>query len=164
MSPRVVLVGLPGAGKSVVGRLLADRLGVPLVETDDLVAGDAGVAEVFLDLGEEAFRERERAAVATALTTDGVVVLGGGAIEGDDVRASLAAVPVVFLDVADRVGMRRAGLDAPRAVAVGSPRAAYRALAAARRPFYEDVAAVRVDTSELSPEQVADAVLGALHA
>lgn len=162
MSPRVVLVGPPGAGKSVVGRVLADRLGVPLLETDDLIAGGGSVAEVFLDLGEDAFRERERAAVAQALATDGVVVVGGGAIEDTDVRESLAAVPAVFLDVVDRVGMRRTGLDAPRSVNVGSPRAAYRTLAAARRPLYEGATRGRVDTSELSPEQVADEVLAVL--
>ena len=81
--PVLVLVGPPAAGKSTVGRLVADRLGMPFTDTDDLVVQRAGkpVSEVFVDDGEEAFRELEAAAVADALATaGGLLALGGGAV------------------------------------------------------------------------------------
>src|SRR6185312_16202754 len=78
--PRVVLVGPPAAGKTTVGRLLADRLSVPFVDTDDLVVARAGkpVSDIFVDDGEEEFRRLEADAVVEALTRDAVVALGGG--------------------------------------------------------------------------------------
>ena len=83
MKPRVVLVGAPGAGKSTVGRLLADRLGVSFRDTDDDVELAAGksIGDIFVDDGEPAFRALERDAVALARTVhDGVLALGGGAV------------------------------------------------------------------------------------
>ena len=77
----VVLVGLPGAGKSKVGRLLAERLGVDHIDTDALVVEREGrpIADIFATDGEAAFRVMETEAVADALTHDAVVSLGGGA-------------------------------------------------------------------------------------
>jgi shikimate kinase len=79
-APVLVLVGPPGAGKSTVGRLLADRLGVPFRDTDADVVEVAGkpIAEVFIDDGEEHFRALESAAVLRALAEhSGVLSLGG---------------------------------------------------------------------------------------
>lgn len=75
----VVLVGLPGAGKSKVGRLLAERLGVDHIDTDALVVEREGrpIADIFATDGEAAFRVMETEAVADALTHDAVVSLGG---------------------------------------------------------------------------------------
>ena len=77
----VVLVGLPGAGKSKVGRLLAERLGVDHIDTDALVVEREGrpIADIFATDGEAAFRVMETKAVAEALTHEAVVSLGGGA-------------------------------------------------------------------------------------
>ena len=68
-APRVVLVGPMGAGKTTVGRLLAERWGVPFVDTDDVVEQTEGrtVSDIFVDSGEEHFRALERAAVGRAL-------------------------------------------------------------------------------------------------
>jgi shikimate kinase len=165
--PLLVLVGPPGAGKTAVGALVAERLGVALTDTDALLAEEAGrsVGELFVDVGEERFRDLEDAAVAAAFTAPGVLALGSGAVEHgapllDRYRADGGTV--VFLDVSLTAGMRRMGLNAPRSVTLGSPRAQFSSMAAQRRPAYEAVAAVVVDTSELTVEQVADAVLAAL--
>ena len=79
MSPAVVLVGAPGAGKTTVGDALATRLGVPFADTDRLIELAEGqtVGDIFIQSGEDHFRERERAVVRQALVEQvGVVALG----------------------------------------------------------------------------------------
>ncbi len=81
--PAAILIGPPGAGKTTVGALLADRLGVAYLDTDASVEAVAGkpVADIFVEDGEPAFRKLEHEAVAAALGGhDGVVGLGGGAV------------------------------------------------------------------------------------
>ena len=165
--PVLVLVGPPAAGKSTVGRLVADRLGVPFTDTDDLVVQRAGkpVSEVFVDDGEEAFRELEAAAVADALATaGGVLALGGGAVLAAGTRARLAGHPVVFLSAEVPAAASRVGLNRDRPLLLGNPRAQLRALLETRLPLYEEVAVATVRTDDRTPDEVADAVLAALPA
>lgn len=154
MSPRLVLVGPPGAGKSTVGSALAEALGERFVDTDVVVADGRDVTEAFVDLGEAEFRRRERAAVAAALAAGGVVAVGAGAVEDPATRAALRGLPVVFLDVSVAAGFQRSGLNVPRPVTVASPRPVYRSLAAERRPRYLECARWTVDTSDLGVTEV----------
>lgn len=165
MSPLVVLVGPPGAGKTTVGALLATRLGVGFRDTDADVEVAAGstVAEIFVDAGEQRFRELERDAVRTALAdSSGVLAIGGGAVVGAGIRAALGDHPVVFLDVDMHDAVRRVGLSRDRPLLLANPRAQLKRLLDARRPLYEEVASVTVTTGGRSPEQVADEVVAAL--
>lgn len=163
--PAVVLVGPPGSGKTTVGAVLAERLGVTLRDTDEDVARQAGksVSEIFVEDGEPRFRELEAAAVRAALTDhDGVLSLGGGAVVDPGTRALLTGRPVVFLDVPLADAVRRVGLDAPRPLLAVNPRQRWRALMEERRPLYLEVARAVVHTEGRDPEQVAQAVLDAL--
>ncbi|UGY90380.1 shikimate kinase [Streptomyces gobiensis] len=163
--PAVVLVGPPGAGKTTIGALLAQRLGVGMRDTDTDIEETAGkpIPDIFLDQGEPHFRELERQAVRTAVTEhDGVLSLGGGAVMDASTRALLAGLPVVFLDVALADAVRRVGLDAPRPLLAINPRQQWRTLMEQRRPLYTEVARAVVSTEGRSPEEVAEAVLDAL--
>ncbi|WUH94713.1 shikimate kinase [Streptomyces sp. NBC_00433] len=163
--PAVVLVGPPGAGKTTVGRILADRLGVGYRDTDADIEAAAGspIPDIFIDQGEPHFRDLERTAVRDALAGHGgVLSLGGGAIMDETTRALLRGLPVVFLDVGLHAAVRRVGLDAPRPLLAVNPRQSWRDLMEKRRPLYTEVARVVVGTDEGTPEDVAEAVLHAL--
>ena len=162
MAPRVVLVGVPGSGKTTVGTLLAQRLGVGFRDTDHDVEVTVGkpVPDIFVDSGEPYFRELERTAVATALRDhDGVLALGGGAVLDEGTRALLLDQPTVWLQVGAAAGAKRVGLDVPRPVLLGNVRGRLAALVAERAPLYAEVARLTVDTDGLDPQAVADAVL-----
>ncbi|MBE8475231.1 shikimate kinase [Streptomyces justiciae] len=165
MSPRVVLVGPMGVGKSTVGQLLAERLGVGYRDTDDdiVAAQDRTIAEIFVDEGESAFRAIEKAAVLRALTEhDGVLALGGGAILDDDTRASLAGLPVVYLSMDVEEAVKRTGLNTARPLLAVNPRKQWRELMEARRHLYEQIATAVVATDGRTPEEVTEAALDAL--
>ncbi|MEJ7629126.1 MAG: shikimate kinase [Nocardioidaceae bacterium] len=160
-SPRVVLVGPPGAGKTSVGALLASRWGVTLVDTDQVIETEQAttVSDIFVDQGEAVFRGLEEAAVADALTThDGVLAVGGGAILSDATRARLDGQRVVFLDVGLAASAGRVGLGLTRPLLLGNVRGQLKTLLDARRPLYTQVASAVVATDALSVAEVADEV------
>ncbi|WP_317442272.1 shikimate kinase [Streptomyces collinus] len=163
--PAVVLVGPMGVGKSTVGRLLAERLGVGYRDTDDdiVAAEDRTIADIFLDEGEPAFRAIEKRAVAAALAEHaGVLALGGGAVLDADTRALLAGHRVVYLSMDVEEAVRRTGLNVARPLLAVNPRKQWRELMEARRHLYEEVATAVVPTDGRTPEEVTQEALDAL--
>ena len=163
-APVVVLMGPPGAGKSTVAAELADLLGVPTADTDALIEAREAMAipDIFVERGEQHFRAVEAEVVADALACfEGVLALGGGAILAAETQAALAGHRVVFLDVGLREAVRRTGLDQPRPLLALNPRGAWLQLMQARRPIYERLASLHIDTSELSPREVAQRIAAA---
>ena len=157
----IVLVGPPSAGKTSVGLLLAAELGVPFADTDDLVAAAAGkpVGDIFIEDGEQVFRELERGAVARGLDAvgpeGGVLALGSGAVLDPDVRRMLAGQVIVYLEAGFATVAKRIGMDRPRVVIPGNPRGRLRAMLEERRPVYAGLASVTVATDDMAPEEVA---------
>lgn len=165
--PVVVLIGPPGAGKTVVGQELATRLGTSVHDTDAAVEAGQGraISDIFVQDGEDAFRALERAEVLRALADEaGVVSLGGGAVMQDEVFRALreGGHRVVFLDVTIADASRRVGFDASRPLLVVNPRASWTRLMNARRPTYEELATIRVDTGGRTPAEIADEVVDRL--
>lgn len=167
----LILVGLPGAGKSTVGPLVASALGVPFLDLDLEIERRTGrtVAAQFLTEGEAAFRAREAALSAELATASGqgaamVLAPGGGWLANVDASAPLRRVGrLVYLRVAPAVALTRLG-EARRGrplLAGDAPLAALEALLARRRAAYE-TADHTVDVDALTPAEAAAAVVAAL--
>ena len=147
--PRAVIVGVPGAGKTSVGRSLARSWQVDFRDTDadvEVLAGKS-VSDIFVDDGESRFRELEKDAVARALTEhEGVLALGGGAILDDSTRTLLADHVVVWLNVGLADATKRVGLSSARPLLLGNVRSTMLRLMQEREPFYREVATISIET------------------
>jgi shikimate kinase len=154
----VVLVGNPGSGKTTVGKTLARQLGVSFRDTDRDVetAQGASISDIFVEQGEQQFRELERDAVATALLEhDGVLAVGGGAVLSSETRAQLKTATVAYLKVGLAAAMQRLHMNRSRPLLVGNVRGRWQQLAQDREPLYLDVATFSVDTDNRTPQEVA---------
>ncbi|WP_416063523.1 shikimate kinase [Rhodococcus indonesiensis] len=168
MTPRAVLIGPPGAGKSTIGRRLAQALDLPLLDTDAEIERTTGrtIPDIFGTDGEPAFRRIEEEVVADALARhDGIVSLGGGAILSERTRALLQDRTVIYLEISVAEGLRRTGTNTTRPLLAGAdPAAKYRELMRRRRPLYRQAATIRVRTDGRSPGRVVQQVLAKLEA
>lgn len=161
-SPQIVLIGPMGVGKSTVGRLLAERLGVAFLDGDAVVVEREGreISDIFIDEGEEYFRDLERRLTLELLAEqDGVLALGGGAPIQEAVGAALEGLPVLFLDVGIADAAKRIGFDGSRPLLAVNPRASWVRMMNERRPVYEGLARWRVDTAGRTPEDIADEIV-----
>ena len=167
-APKAVLVGLPGSGKSTIGRRLAKALGVDLLDTDAAIEQQTGrtIADIFANDGEQEFRRIEEDVIRVALAEhDGVVSLGGGAVTSPGVREALVGHTVIYLEINANEGVRRTGGTTVRPLLAGPDRAAkFRALMATRVPLYRRVATIRVDTNRRSPGAVVRHIVSRLQA
>ncbi len=168
MTPRAVLIGLPGSGKSTCGRRLARILALPFADSDNLVEGSTGrtVQQIFADSGEPAFRELEAAAIDLALHEfSGVLALGGGALGSARTRAEIlsSGVPVVVLRARLATLGARVGDARTRPLLRADPARRLAELETERAPLYAELATLTVDTDGRTPGQVAATVAARLH-
>jgi shikimate kinase len=165
MTLHAILIGPPGSGKTTVGAALAAELGVAFTDTDARVEAVAGkpVSDIFIEDGEAAFRELERAVVADAIAgSHGVVGLGGGAVLDPHTQQRLAGQPVVYLRTSFAELAKRVGMDRPRPLLIGNPRAQLKELLDQRLPTYDRLAWLTVDTDGREPAEVAEHIAAAL--
>jgi len=165
--PRVLLIGMMGAGKSTTGQLLADRLGWPYFDSDVEVERQTGrtVPEIWKADGEGAFRAEETRVLSQAIASDkpSIVAVAGGAILDPANRALIrGAGLVVWLRADVSVLAARVGDGAGRPLLESGPEAALGRLSTVRAPLYADLADVVFDVGRLSPTQVTDLIVAAL--
>ncbi|MDT5159993.1 MAG: shikimate kinase [Mycobacterium sp.] len=158
MAPRAVLIGLPGSGKSTIGRRLAKALDVSLLDTDAAIEETTGrtIADIFATDGEPEFRRIEEDVIRSALQShDGVLSLGGGAVTTQGVRDALSGHMVIFLEISAAEGVRRTGGSTVRPLLAGGDRGEkFRKLMAERVPLYRQVATMRINTNRRNPGAV----------
>ncbi len=161
-------MGLPGAGKSTIGRRLAKALDVEFLDTDAAIEARAGrtIADIFATDGEPEFRRIEEEVIREALAEHpGVLSLGGGAVTTPGVRDALAGHPVVFLEISAAEGIRRTGGSTARPLLAGPGRAEkYRELMSQRVPLYRRLATIRVNTNRRNPGAVVRYIVSRLEA
>ena len=158
----VVLVGFMGAGKTTVGGLVADSLGLPFIDSDALIEERLGrrIRDVFAVEGEERFREIEHATIAELLAGPDIVLsVGGGALGDARTRAALRDATVVHLHVSYAESMARVGSDSGRPML---QRADLEDLYRARLAVYDEAADLTVATDGRTAGAVADDVLDRL--
>lgn len=163
----VLLIGMMGAGKTTVGRLLAQRLGAAYLDSDAEIQRRTGrtVPEIWHSDGEAAFRAEEAYALADAVrrAERTVVSVAGGAVLDAANRAVIrGGGTVVWLRARPETLAERVGAGEGRPLLDGDPAGNLRRLESERRPYYAELADVVVDVDEIGPEQVAEAVLEAV--
>lgn len=158
----IVLIGFMGAGKTTVGGLLAEHLGMPFVDSDAVIEASEGLAvrEIFATRGEAEFRRVEAATITRLLAgPDAVLAVGGGALTTAEVRAALLGHQVVLLDVAFEEALERVASDPGRPML---HRPDLSGLYDRRQDDYREAAHVAVPVSGRSPREVVADVLAAL--
>jgi len=167
MTPKAVLIGLPGSGKSTIGRRLAKALGCALIDTDAAIEERTGrrIADIFAVDGEAGFRRIEEQVIREALQShDGILSLGGGAVTSPGVRDALAAQTVVYLEISAAEGIRRTSGNNLRPLLAGPDRESkYRGLVTDRVPLYRRVATIRINTNRRNPGAVVRYIVGRLN-
>ena len=165
--PRLILIGPPGCGKSTVGAALALKLTIDFIDTDVAIESSYGhkISDIFVDKGEEFFRDLEFDTLGKSLMVqDCVLSLGGGAPIAQRAQDILktAKAPIFFLDVSLAVAAPRVGFNRDRPLLLGNPRAQWQSLAETRRPIYESLASFIIKVDAMSVEEVVDAIVAKL--
>jgi shikimate kinase len=167
MAPRVILIGPMGSGKTTIGSLLAEKLGLSFRDTDHLIEEqeEKTVSQIFLDQGEDAFRAIEKRVLREELLTDGTVLsLGGGAPISMDAQSALRAIAshIIFLDISLSTVAPRIGFNRDRPLLLNNPRGQWQTLMEARRPIYEAIADATINVDDKSEEEIVTIALSSL--
>ena len=159
----VVLIGPPGAGKSTIGKILAQKMQRDFIDTDHLIEETTGkkIADIFLIDGEVEFRRIERDVVLASIKKEGhVISLGGGSVLDSEVETALSKMAeVIFLDVSISNAAPRVGFNRERPLLRGNPRQQWISLMEKRRPIYERIATRRISTDNRKAHEVVEELL-----
>ena len=152
----VVLIGMPGSGKSTVGRLLSEQTGLPFLDTDALIeAGESKrLAEIITQHSPEGFREIEAAYVQSIQSAGSIISTGGSVCYSSAAMQHLARLgTIVWLDVTPEILEQRFADAFDRGVLI-EPGSSLADLYDSRFPLYEQYAEIKIDASPLTAEEV----------
>jgi shikimate kinase len=160
----IVLIGMMGAGKSAVGRRLQSRTGFVQFDTDEMVRSKFGmpISEIFSTRGEEMFRAAETETLRNlSFDQQAIIITGGGIVLREENSGLLKRLgAVIWLQADEKTLFERASLGGDRPLLQHeNPRRAFAQMLQARLPLYAKVADMRVDTSALTDDEVAVAIL-----
>jgi shikimate kinase len=164
-SRSIVLIGMMGAGKSSVGHCLQRRTGLSRFDTDEIVSLKFGlsISEIFSTHGEGRFREAEtQVLVELAPKAFGAIIVTGGGIvlREENVDPLQRLGTIVWLDADEETLFERASRRSNRPLLqTEDPRTTFLETLCARAPLYAKVADIRIDTSALTHDEVADVIL-----
>ena len=161
----IILVGFMAAGKSRIGRILAERLKLPFVDTDSVIENSCGIpiAQLFRERGETEFRKIERELILALLSRQPqVIAIGGGAFANAETRDALnRGALTVWLDAPFELILERLAQSTTRPLATGKSRSELRALFDERLRYYSE-AQIRIDTSDADPARILAQLIGKL--
>lgn len=155
----IVLIGFMGAGKTTVGKLLAEETGLPQIDFDDLITEEIGMSiqDYFSIHGEPAFREIETRILAETLTKSAIISTGGGIVLKEENRGLLKEMPrVVYLktDPAELITRLQGDAENIRPLVLSKTPAEILAVYQPRIPFYEESATLVVETTNKAPQEI----------
>jgi shikimate kinase len=161
----VVLVGMMGAGKTTVGRRVAQRLDRPFLDSDEAIEARTGktVAQIFADDGEPAFRKLEAEVLLEMLHSEEPAVIaaaGGTVLDADNRRIMRERATVVWLRADPAVLAERVKSGSHRPLLEEDPAGTLRALSDERWPIYGEIAHLGLDVDDVEPDEIADRVIG----
>ena len=165
----IVLIGPPGSGKSTVGRALSRRLKRSFFDTDSMIEekSQKKIGEIFVDQGEDAFRQLESIVLQDVLLIpDCVISLGGGAPIKEQSQELITSsnVFVVFLDISLASAAPRVGFNRDRPLLLGNPRAQWQALNEIRRPIYQSLSDMSIKVDDVKVEEIVNQIVPAFEA
>ena len=168
MKTNIALIGFMGTGKTAVGKSLAEKLGRSFTELDLLIEQKAGksVADIFRQDGETAFRELEIEVTGeVARGKNSVIACGGGIIlNAINIERLRKSARMVYLTASPSVILKRVAAEEGQRplLEVDNPALVVTEMLSFRKPFYERAADIRIDTSKLEINAVAEQIIGEL--
>lgn len=157
----IILVGMPGSGKTTVARELKKVTGFRVVDTDALIVERHGeINEIFLKLGEKTFRDYESEIIAEVCKLSGAIIStgGGSVLREENARLMKNCGKIVYLRASVETILKRTATDNSRPLLAGEKRKNIERLLSAREEIYSGCADIAVDTDELSPKEIASKI------
>ena len=163
MAPRIILIGPMGSGKTTIGQRLAADFGLQFRDTDQMIVQQSKreISDIFIEDGEDAFRDLEKVILRTALLQDETVLsLGGGACVSIDAQSALRASGafIVYLQISLSQVSGRVGFNQGRPLLMGNPRAQWQSLMNERAPIYEGIASYICNVDGRSVDEIASEI------
>lgn len=160
-----ILIGPMGVGKTTIGKALAHELSLDFNDTDELIEARVGkpIGDIFVEDGEEFFREIELQVVLESLPAPGVLSLGGGACLSQQAQSAIksSGAKVIFLDISLAEVSKRVGFDKARPLLAINPRSQWQSLMDIRKPIYASLASQHLVVDGKSSHDIVTEIVGA---